>query len=54
MEAHRTTRGTVRTATADPQPGDFVVHWQSSFGVIVIEVRGGHVYVNGDLVEVQV
>lgn len=31
--------------------GDVVVHWQSSFGLITIEVRQGRVYVNGALVE---
>lgn len=31
--------------------GDVVVHWQSAFGLIIIEVRGGRTFVNGDLVE---
>jgi len=30
---------------------DVVVHWQSAFGLVVIEVRDGVVYVNGDPVE---
>jgi hypothetical protein len=29
---------------------DYVVHWQSAFGVIVIEVRGGETFVNGEKV----
>lgn len=33
------------------QPGDLVVHWDSAFGLIVIEVRAGQVYVNSALVE---
>jgi hypothetical protein len=35
---------------AEPrQPGeaDVTLHWQSSFGLIVIEVRKGQVFVNG-------
>ena len=28
--------------------GDLVVHWQSTFGVIIIQTRGGQVFVNGD------
>jgi hypothetical protein len=31
-------------------PGDYVVHWRSSFGVILIAVRAGNVYVNGEQV----
>ena len=27
---------------------DLVVHWQSAFGLIIIETRGGQVFVNGD------
>lgn len=34
-----------------PWAGDFAIHWQSSFGVITIEVCDGQVYVNGDLVQ---
>ncbi len=34
-----------------PWAGDFAIHWQSSFGLITIEVRDGQVYVNGDLVQ---
>lgn len=29
---------------------DYVVHWHSSFGVIIIEVRAGQVFVNGEVV----
>jgi hypothetical protein len=29
---------------------DYVVHWQSAFGLIVIEVRGGETFVNGEKV----
>jgi hypothetical protein len=29
---------------------DYVVHWRSAFGLIVIEVRGGETFVNGDKV----
>jgi hypothetical protein len=36
---------------AGEAPGELLVQWQSAFGLIVIEVRGGHVYVNGELVE---
>lgn len=33
-------------------PGaDMVVHWQSDFGLIVIETLGSQVFVNGELVE---
>ena len=32
-------------------PGDYVVHWRSSFGDIVIEARGEQVFVNGELVQ---
>lgn len=35
---------------ATPWPGDCVVHWQSAFGLIIIEVRAGRVLVNGELV----
>ena len=41
----------VRAATAARPPGDVVVHWHAAFGLIVLEVRSGQVYVNGDLVE---
>lgn len=41
----------VRSASLAPVVGDVVVHWQSRFGLITIEVRGGQTYVNGDLVE---
>lgn len=40
----------VLSASVGGQPGDVAVRWQSTFGLIVIEVRGGQVYVNGDLV----
>lgn len=39
----------VRSASLGPAVGDVVVHWQSSFGLITIEVRQGRVYVNGAL-----
>ena len=29
---------------------DLVVHWQSAFGFIIIETRGGQVFVNGERV----
>lgn len=29
---------------------NYVVHWQSAFGLIVIEVRGGETFVNGQKV----
>lgn len=41
----------VQSAGARAQAGDVVVHWQSAFGLVVIEVREGQTYVNGDLVE---
>lgn len=41
----------VRSASLGPSVGDVVVQWQSSFGLIIIEVRHGRVYVNGALVE---
>ena len=41
----------VRSASLAQVPGDVVVHWQSSFGLIIIEARGDRTYVNGDLVE---
>lgn len=41
----------VRAAGFGDQPGDMVVHWQSAFGLIFIEVRHVKTYVNGDLVE---
>lgn len=31
-----------------PWPRDCVIHWQSAFGLIVIETRGDQVFVNGD------
>ena len=37
---------------ADAKAGDHqAVHWQSAFGLIIIETRGGQVFVNGDLVQ---
>lgn len=36
---------------ATPWLGDCVVHWQSAFGLIIVEVRTGQVFVNGDLVQ---
>lgn len=41
----------VRSASLGAEVGDVVVRWQSSFGLITIEVRQGQVYVNGALVE---
>lgn len=35
---------------ASDEPEDCVVHWQSAFGLIVIAVRGGETFVNGDKV----
>lgn len=40
----------VESASTGAQPS-VSVHWQSRFGLIVIEVRQGRAYVNGDLVE---
>lgn len=41
-----TARATVPNAGADR-----LVRWQSAFGLVIIEVRGEQVFVNGDLVE---
>jgi hypothetical protein len=41
----------LRSACADGGGRDVAVHWQSAFGLIVIEVRQGRTYVNGDLVQ---
>ncbi|MBE7940101.1 MULTISPECIES: hypothetical protein [Ramlibacter] len=38
-------------AVSGSTAGDVLVHWQSSFGLITIEVRQGQVYVNGSLVQ---
>lgn len=35
-------------AAGRPPQGDLVVHWRSAFGLIIIETRGGQVFVNGD------
>lgn len=51
MEAPSEVELKLLTASEAGQPADFVVHWQTAFGLIVIEVQGGQVYVNGDLVE---
>lgn len=51
MEAPSAAELKLLAASADRQAGEVVVHWQSPFGLIVIEVRSGQVYVNGDLVE---
>jgi hypothetical protein len=40
----------VSGAGTKQRPEDYVVHWHSSFGLVVIEVRQGQVFVNGDLV----
>ena len=37
--------------STSPAPGDYVVEWFSSFGVILIEVRGEQVFVNGEPVQ---
>lgn len=37
--------------TVTPWPGDYVVHWHSAFGLIIIEVKHGQVFVNGDHVQ---
>jgi hypothetical protein len=39
------------SAQAGASSVNVVVHWQSAFGLIVIEVRSGEVFVNGDWVE---
>ena len=39
----------LQSASRAPQ-ADVVVHWQSAFGLIIIETRGGQVFVNGDAV----
>lgn len=42
----------VSLQSAGPSPqGDTLVHWQSAYGLIIIETRGGQVYVNGVPVE---
>jgi hypothetical protein len=41
----------VRTVDTGGRAEDVVVHWQSAYGLILIEVRNGQAYVNGDLVE---
>ena len=51
MEAPSAAELKLLAASADGQAGEVVMHWQSAFGLIVIEVRSGQVYVNGDLVE---
>lgn len=38
-------------AVAPPGSGDVVVRWQSAYGVVLIEVRHGEVFVNGERVE---
>jgi hypothetical protein len=38
-------------AGASPGLGNYVVHWHSAFGTIIIEVREGRVFVNGDEVK---
>jgi hypothetical protein len=39
------------SAQASSSAADVVVHWQSAFGLIVIEVRRGEMFVNGERVE---
>jgi hypothetical protein len=41
----------LRAAAARTPAADPVVHWHSAFGLIVIEVIGEQVFVNGDLVQ---
>jgi hypothetical protein len=43
----------VRAASAGVSPGsgNMVVRWQSTYGLIVIQVRHGEVFVNGERVE---
>jgi len=41
----------LRAASERMGVADSVVHWHSAFGLVVIEVRSGQVFVNGDLVE---
>lgn len=43
---HQAAQGRAHAAS-----GDYVVHWRSSYGVILIEVRAGRVYVNGEPVQ---
>jgi hypothetical protein len=38
-------------ATPPGAQRDVVVHWQSAFGLIIIEVRNEQVFVNGELVQ---
>lgn len=38
------------SASVGTNSGEMTVHWQSAFGLIVIEVRGGDVFVNGQRV----
>ena len=36
---------------ASGAPEHRVVHWQTAFGIIIIETRGEQVFVNGELVQ---
>lgn len=47
----RTELQEVTVATANEAAEEYVFQWQSSFGTIIIEVRGGDIYVNGSKVE---
>jgi hypothetical protein len=40
----------LQSAGGTPE-ADSVVHWRSAFGLIIIETRGGHVFVNGQQVQ---
>lgn len=51
MEAPSHAELTQVKAASGSAAGDVVVHWQSSFGLITVEVRQGQVYVNGALVQ---
>ena len=37
----------LRAAGLSPE-AELVVHWQSAFGLIIIEARGGRVFVNAE------
>lgn len=41
----------LQAAGRAPAQADSVVHWQSAFGLITIETRGGQVFVNGERVQ---
>ena len=41
----------LRRAAGQTGGADTAVHWQSAFGLILIETRGGQVFVNGQFVQ---